>query len=66
MLRIKYPFKKALLFLGLSIISIILHNAISGLFGVEEPVFFILTLIFWLLCILMFVIGVYARVRKHF
>ncbi len=31
--------------LGASIISVFLHNALSGLFGVEEPVFFIISLL---------------------
>jgi len=31
---------------GLSILSVILHNAISAYFKIEEPVFFILTLVF--------------------
>jgi len=31
---------------GLSVISVILHNAFYGFFKIEEPVFFILTLIF--------------------
>ena len=31
---------------GLSILSVILHNAISAYFKIEEPVFFILTFIF--------------------
>ncbi len=31
---------------GLSILSVILHNAIYGLFKIEEPVFFILTFVF--------------------
>ncbi len=33
------------LLLGIGIISIFLHNAISGLFGFEEPVFFIIGVI---------------------
>jgi len=31
---------------GLSILSVILHNVIYGLFKTEEPVFFILTFVF--------------------
>lgn len=31
---------------GLSILSVILHNAFYGLFKIEEPVFFILTFVF--------------------
>jgi len=31
---------------GLSILSVILHNAIYGLFKIEEPVFFVLTFVF--------------------
>ena len=31
---------------GLSILSVILHNAIYGLFKTEEPVFFVLTFVF--------------------
>ena len=31
--------------LGAFIISVFLHNALSGLFGVEEPVFFIIAVI---------------------
>jgi Mn2+/Fe2+ NRAMP family transporter len=31
---------------GLSVLSVILHNAFYGLFKIEEPVFFILTFVF--------------------
>jgi hypothetical protein len=34
---------------GLSILSVILHNAISAYFKIEEPVFFILTFVFFFL-----------------
>ncbi|HUV80988.1 MAG TPA: hypothetical protein VMW21_00485 [Patescibacteria group bacterium] len=39
---------------GLSVISVVLHNAISAYFKIEEPVFFILTFAF----LLSFVISV--------
>ena len=29
--------------LGVFIISVVLHNVLSGLFGVEEPVFFVIS-----------------------
>ncbi|MCX6759385.1 MAG: hypothetical protein NT012_02380 [Candidatus Nealsonbacteria bacterium] len=34
------------LLFGLTILSVILHNAISAFFEIEEPVFFILALVF--------------------
>ncbi|HUV75383.1 MAG TPA: hypothetical protein VMW00_01885 [Dehalococcoidales bacterium] len=41
--------------LGALIISIFLHNALSGLFGVEEPVFFIISVF---ICPLAFAVGI--------
>ena len=41
--------------LGAFIISVLLHNAISGLFGIEEPVFFIIAVF---LCPLALAVGV--------
>jgi len=38
--------KKAILLLVMTVVSSILHNLIYGLTGIEEPVFFLLTLIF--------------------
>ncbi len=50
--------KKFLLMMGISagafVVSVILHNAISGWFGVEEPVFFIIAVF---LCPLGFLVG---------
>ncbi len=51
--------KKFLLVAGISlgafIISVFLHNALSGLFGVEEPVFFIIAVF---ICPLGFAVGI--------
>ncbi len=41
--------------LGVFIISVFLHNALSGLFGVEEPVFFIIAVF---ICPLAFAVGI--------
>lgn len=41
--------------LGAFIISVFLHNALSGLFGVEEPVFFIISVF---ICPLGFAVGI--------
>jgi len=53
--------KKFLLIVGMSIgafiISVFLHNALSGLFGVEEPVFFIIAVILAPLALVIGLIG---------
>jgi len=47
-----------------AIISVILHNAIYGLFGVEEPVFFILTLLLALAFVVSVVYNIVTYIRK--
>jgi uncharacterized membrane protein HdeD (DUF308 family) len=47
---------------GLSILSVILHNALYGLFEIEEPVFFVLTFVF----AISFVISVICRTISYF
>ena len=47
---------------GLSVISVVLHNAISAYFKIEEPVFFILTFAF----LLSFVISVIYNTISYF
>jgi len=47
---------------GLSILSVVLHNAISAYFKIEEPVFFILTFAF----LLSFVISVIYSTISYF
>lgn len=47
---------------GSAILSIILHNAIYGIFKIEEPVFFTLTFVFFLL----FVISVIYNTISYF
>jgi len=48
--------KKLWLIVVIGFVSIILHNLISGLLGIEEPVFFILVIfvlpIYFLICII--------------
>ncbi|MBU2633835.1 MAG: hypothetical protein KJ674_01170 [Nanoarchaeota archaeon] len=47
--------KKILLIIASFVVSVILHNLVSGLLGVEEPVFFIISVIiipiYFLICI---------------
>ncbi len=54
----RFSLKKFLLIMGISagafIVSVFLHNAIYGLFGVEEPVFFIIAVF---LCPAAFLVG---------
>ena len=38
--------KITFILLGLAVLSAILHNAVFAIFEIEEPVFFILTLLF--------------------
>jgi hypothetical protein len=56
--KIKRPFKKYLLLTGSSAVGffvfVILHNLVSGLLGIEEPVFFLLAVF---VCPLGFLIG---------
>jgi len=54
--------KKIYLLFGLSILSVILHNAISAYLKIEEPVFFILTFAF----LLAFVISVIYSTISYF
>ena len=62
--------KKFLLIMGMSagvfIVSVFLHNAIYGLFGVEEPIFFRITVF---LCPAAFLVGAVGSIvlamRRH-
>ena len=53
-----FSLKKSLLMMGISVggfvVSFLLHNAISGLLGIEEPVFFFIAIA---LCPAAFLIG---------
>lgn len=64
--RKKKPTKLQLSFLsiGLAIVSAILHNAIYGIFGVEEAVFFLLTLFFLVLFPLFLVLAIVEFLRS--
>ena len=54
----KFSLKKFLLLMGISagafVVSVLLHNGISALFGIEEPVFFIIAVF---LCPIGFLVG---------
>jgi len=57
--------KKLPLILFIStIISILLHNFISGLLGFEEPVFFILSLILALAFIISIITFIINKIKK--
>ena len=43
--------------LGTFIISVFLHNALSGLFGIEEPVFFVIAVFICPLALTVGIIG---------
>lgn len=47
-------------FLGGNVLSMILHNAFFAIFGFEEPVFFLLTLVFAIL----FIVGAIYKTTK--
>jgi len=54
----RFSLKKFLLLMGISagafVVSVLLHNAIYGLFGIEEPVFFCIAVF---LCPAAFLVG---------
>jgi len=49
---------------GLSILSVILHNAFYGLFKIEEPVFFILTFVFAISFVISVIYSTISYFRK--
>jgi len=49
---------------GLSILSVILHNAFYGLFEIEEPVFFILTFVFAISFVISVIYSTISYFRK--
>jgi hypothetical membrane protein len=49
---------------GLSILSVILHNAISAYFQTEEPVFFVLTFAFLLSFVISVIYSTISYIRK--
>jgi len=49
---------------GLSVLSVILHNAIYGLFKIEEPVFFILTFVFAISFVISVIYSTISYFRK--
>lgn len=57
--KIKSPF----LFLGLAVLSVVLHNAVYALFGIEEPVFFGLTLLFALAFITSIIYSLFVYIK---
>jgi len=65
-----FPLKKFLLIMGISVgafvVSVLLHNAISGLFGIEEPVFFFIALVLCLAAFLVGAVGSIVLVIKKF
>jgi len=63
MLKIN-PIKKIYLLFGLSILSVILHNAISAYFKIEEPVFFILTFAFLLSFVISVIYNTISYIKK--
>ncbi len=52
------------LLFGLSILSVVLHNAFYGLFQIEEPVFFILTFVFTLGFIISVIYNTITHVKR--
>lgn len=52
--------------LGVFLVSIVLHNVISGMFGIEEPVFFTIAVI---VCPVAFLVGaagsIVFAIKKH-
>jgi hypothetical protein len=51
----------------LFVIGVILHNLISGFFGIEEPVFFLLAVIGAPICFVVGLLGVVGKlVWSHF
>lgn len=49
---------------GLSILSVILHNAISTYFEIEEPVFFVLTFVFLLFFVISVIYNTISYIKK--
>ena len=49
---------------GLSILSVILHNAFYGLFKIEEAVFFILTFVFAISFVVFVIYSTISYLRK--
>ena len=49
---------------GLSILSVILHNAFYGLFKIEEPVFFVLTFVFAISFVISVIYSTISYFRK--
>lgn len=49
---------------GSAILSIILYNAIYGIFKIEEPVFFILALVFLLLFVISVIYNTISYIKK--
>jgi len=51
---------------GVFLVSVVLHNVVSGVFGIEEPVFFIIATI---ICPVAFLVGavgsIVFAVKKH-
>lgn len=63
MLRIN-SIKTTYLLFGLSILSVILHNAISAYFKIEEPVFFVLTFVFLLSFVISVIYSTISYIKK--
>lgn len=63
MLRIN-SVKTTYLLFGLSILSVILHNAISAYFKIEEPVFFIFTFAFLLSFVISVICNTISYIKK--
>lgn len=49
---------------GLSILSVILHNAISAYFKIEEPVFFVLIFVFLLSFVISVIYSTISYIKK--
>jgi hypothetical protein len=66
MFFMKKQMKTLFLFFALFIICAFLHNAIWGLFRIEEPVFFVLALMFFVALIvsIFYNLGVWVRKTK--
>lgn len=58
--------KISLFLLGGAVLSSILHNAVYGLFGVEEPVFFSLTLLLFLGFLISIGFNIFTYIRNGF
>lgn len=50
--------------LGLAVVLAILHNAVYGFFGVEEPVFFSLALLLFLAFLVSLGFNIFTYIRK--